>query len=330
MAESLFSRLVPAMLIALTLLQKASECRAQHVQFVITKDTPLLPAPADTADARGMVRLLHGSTVLIPLEPELEGVYVRGLVPAGDTGWINVSHLELDLSVGEFQSALAQDTSWEREPRVIGRDSVLHTVSHAGSKQAIETWWEFYNVYESATLKLQVLNGHSPIEPPAMRNFWDGDNWMLVEDLRYVVGQGPNVLVVPRGFVTDFASVPRGLRSILGPTGPYGMAAVIHDWLYWRQDCSRAQADRIFDRAMRESRVSRYVRAALYLAVRVKGGPAWDLNRRDRERGLVRRVPPPDDRVPANTSWRTYRVELARRGVKEIPSVVDAGTCLQQ
>jgi len=51
---------------------------------------------------------------------------------------------------------------------------------------------------------------------------------------------------VPAGFVTDFASTPRALWSVIPPTGRYQLAAVVHDFLYWDQGCTREQADTVF------------------------------------------------------------------------------------
>jgi hypothetical protein len=51
----------------------------------------------------------------------------------------------------------------------------------------------------------------------------------------YHVGKYPSneIIKVPVGFVTDFASIPRAFWSILPPIDNYAKAAVIHDWLYW-------------------------------------------------------------------------------------------------
>jgi hypothetical protein len=37
---------------------------------------------------------------------------------------------------------------------------------------------------------------------------------------------------VPRGFVTDFYSIPEGLRGFVSGAGNYAEASVLHDWLY--------------------------------------------------------------------------------------------------
>lgn len=36
---------------------------------------------------------------------------------------------------------------------------------------------------------------------------------------------------IPKGYVTDFASVPKFLWSILPPLGRHNLAALLHDWM---------------------------------------------------------------------------------------------------
>ena len=98
--------------------------------------------------------------------------------------------------------------------------------------------------------------------------------------------EGPTWIIVPEGFVTDFASVPRLFWSIFPPLGPWALAAILHDWLY--QTCgefgkyTRKQADEIFREAMEEIAKHRedgepkaWKRALLYRAVRLGGGKGW-------------------------------------------------------
>ena len=61
---------------------------------------------------------------------------------------------------------------------------------------------------------------------------WDrktGD-WVLLADLVWT-GLDGDVVRVPKGFHTDFASTPRILQSLFPPTGAWTKAAVVHDWL---------------------------------------------------------------------------------------------------
>lgn len=43
-------------------------------------------------------------------------------------------------------------------------------------------------------------------------------------------------VVVPKGFVTDLASIPRVFWSLLRPDGEYAYSAIIHDYMYWMQN----------------------------------------------------------------------------------------------
>jgi hypothetical protein len=88
-------------------------------------------------------------------------------------------------------------------------------------------------------------------------------DWELVEPMTYRLVQPDEgeVVTVPPGFRTDFASIPRPFWSVIAPWGRHGRAAVIHDFLYQLgavTDPTRAtlrrpskrEADRIFREAM--------------------------------------------------------------------------------
>jgi hypothetical protein len=85
---------------------------------------------------------------------------------------------------------------------------------------------------------------------------------------------------VPAGFNTDFASVPRIFRNLLPPDGPYGRAAVIHDYLYSTHglggELTREQCDRILLEAMKRLGVSWITRMTIFWAVRAGGQSHWD------------------------------------------------------
>ena len=155
-----------------------------------------------------------------------------------------------------------------------------------------------------------------PIEAIGLRPIGDAKNWMLLEPLTYRVSESGDSIVVPAGFVTDFASIPPRLQSLISPLGPHLLPAVVHDYLYWQQGCSRAQADSLFLKAMTEMLVSRGEREAMYLAVSKFGGGAWTANQRDRKLGLPRIVPQPPRRMPgALETWPEYRDSLKGWGV---------------
>ena len=109
----------------------------------------------------------------------------------------------------------------------------------------------------------------------------DGRNWEVYQPLEYRVG-GPEsneVIVVPKGFITDLASVPRVFWVIYPPDGTYTNAAVVHDFLYSvvgvRGRYTRKQCDNIFLEAMKVVGVPAWRRWILYSAVRIGGSIAW-------------------------------------------------------
>jgi hypothetical protein len=114
----------------------------------------------------------------------------------------------------------------------------------------------------------------------------NGDmTFTLLQDFTYkstAVGAGITIYV-PKGFRTDFASVPRIFWAIFPPYGRHGKAAVIHDYLYGLvriKKFNRAVADSIFLACMKELGVSWWRRYTMYLAVRCWGWYAvrqtWD------------------------------------------------------
>ena len=82
-------------------------------------------------------------------------------------------------------------------------------------------------------------------------------------------------IVVPQGLVTDFASVPRFLWSILPPIGKFSKASVIHDYLYIRQVGSRKWADKVFREAMLVNKTNKTLVWLYYRGVRAFGWYAW-------------------------------------------------------
>lgn len=104
----------------------------------------------------------------------------------------------------------------------------------------------------------------------------DGINWRLTQDFMYRSDLLNRTVVVPAGFLTDFASTPQALWCDLPPTGKYTPAAVLHDYAYWEQFCSREQADGMLFEAMAELGVDARRRWLIFEGVRVGGQHAWD------------------------------------------------------
>lgn len=156
---------------------------------------------------------------------------------------------------------------------------------------------------------------------PAVRGFGDNKFWITVEDMTYVIGSTDDRIVVPKGFVTDFASIPQPLWSLgLTPYGQYSRAAIVHDFLYWSQGCTKAQSDRLLVIAMKESNVSGFDEFLVYQGVDKGGTGPWNANAMERKAGLPRIVPEDYLRpVDPNTNWPAYREMLVKLGVTDPP-----------
>jgi hypothetical protein len=110
---------------------------------------------------------------------------------------------------------------------------------------------------------------------------WTGRKrpWELVTPCVYYSTLLGEEIVVPAGYATDLASVPRipFVYSRYGNTAV--VPAIIHDWLYENTDhtYSRKQADQVFLEAM--SLIKDPPRATqrqmMYLGVRIGGWRAW-------------------------------------------------------
>lgn len=166
-----------------------------------------------------------------------------------------------------------------------------------------------------------------PIEPVAQKEFADGIHQVLAEPMRYEVGASGLSIVVPDGFVHDSASVPSIFWSILPRHGTYGKAAIVHDYLYWAQPCTREQADNLLMLAMLESGVSEVRRKLVYRGVRLGGGGAFRENRRERDEGAIRVIPPERRMLPATANWPEYRETLVREGVRDPEFPVNPDYC---
>lgn len=90
----------------------------------------------------------------------------------------------------------------------------------------------------------------------------------------FVYRSSLGTISVPAGFVTDGASIPRGLWSVFSPTGPWFGAAVIHDFLYSPHNTrrTRKEADLLFKEAMFNAGLDWPRREMIFRAVRLFGG----------------------------------------------------------
>lgn len=103
-----------------------------------------------------------------------------------------------------------------------------------------------------------------------------GGDWQLIEPLIYVHLQYGEI-IVPAGFLTDLASIPRIAHRIVNPcTTGTRRPAIVHDYLYSGATAlTRKQADHVLYDALRECGVNWLLANAMYYAVRLGGASHW-------------------------------------------------------
>ena len=104
--------------------------------------------------------------------------------------------------------------------------------------------------------------------------------YVLQEDWVYCYDPTGDVYVVPRGFETDFASIPGWAQFLIKPEGDHSQPAVIHDWLYAvggpGNETEREHADQVFHFAMNtDMGVNPIKSAVMHQAVRFGGAASF-------------------------------------------------------
>lgn len=108
------------------------------------------------------------------------------------------------------------------------------------------------------------------------------DFWEVDQSFFFYLSNSPTnrYVVVRKGFLTDGATVPKFLWSIIPPWGVYGNAAIVHDYLCVTKEVlegeerirvTNEEIDKIFLDAMKVSEVG-WIRYPIYYGVRL-----WDI-----------------------------------------------------
>lgn len=114
----------------------------------------------------------------------------------------------------------------------------------------------------------------SQFTTPAQLEMLDDNKWKVITPFQYHLGCYPseNIIIVPAGFITDLATIPRLFWTIMPPNGDYAKAAIIHDFLYSSKPFSRKRCDDILYEAMGVLNVACWRKNVIYWAVRIFGG----------------------------------------------------------
>lgn len=115
----------------------------------------------------------------------------------------------------------------------------------------------------------------------------DGKRWRLLEpifwtsDISAILYDGLiGYEIIPAGFVTDLASIPPGVPI---PAGRQNIAAILHDWLYQHNGCTRLEADRVLRDCCRYLKVNRIRTAIIFAGVRIGGWIVWNNYRKGKK-----------------------------------------------
>ena len=106
----------------------------------------------------------------------------------------------------------------------------------------------------------------------------DGIHWINHERFFFESAELDRILCIPPGFITDFASTPRILWTLVGaPTGWYSKAAMTHDYCFDTPGVATFhQSNRVFREAMQISAKHNALQQwALYEGVQVFGRSSY-------------------------------------------------------
>jgi Protein of unknown function (DUF1353) len=253
----------------------------------------------------------HAPDLAIPVRDALQGT----ATPAGTTNLSNLlvtcaqraveawaEHPDLAYVVDRLYASIPSDPQIADETR---REIIARVVDQVamgfGKEQALPTKKQFIDQW------LQSERDFFGV--PLLQPFADMHYWILARTITWTppVGTDPSTerVTVPRGFVTDLASVPRLFWALISSGGRHGHAAILHDWLYWKQTIPREMADHVLELAMKDVSVPAIARSVIFSSVRVFGETAWTTNERARlagERRVLQNFP-----TEVTTTWEEWR-----------------------
>ena len=99
----------------------------------------------------------------------------------------------------------------------------------------------------------------------------DDGKWTVMHSLAYQSDVAGRTIIVPKGFVTDLASVPRLPIVFLLAGDTSTEAAVVHDYLYSTREVPRDVADKVLREASAVTGVPAWRRWMMWCGVRLGG-----------------------------------------------------------
>lgn len=113
--------------------------------------------------------------------------------------------------------------------------------------------------------------------------------FMVAHPLIYKLNGTGTEIQVPVGFITDLASIPKVLWWWESPHERTLAPAILHDYLYWVQACSKDESDAVMYLAMKDVGMDGIDLKSIYAGIRTPiAEEAWENNKLARDNGEMR------------------------------------------
>ena len=112
--------------------------------------------------------------------------------------------------------------------------------------------------------------------------------WIIDEDFSYQSDLLGKTITVEKGFLTDFASVPRLPFAYWFFGDSSHKAAVIHDWLFHHHEvCDEQTANNVLREAMAVEGIPAWRAYGIYMGVKVGGQSSWEADAKGNGHSIV-------------------------------------------
>lgn len=193
----------------------------------------------------------------------------------------NIEFFDLDLTSIDVTDAevkkIIEEASHQTKQEI---DKLKKQDSQIASKDAMNATRNEEHAYQTFTNNLPLVA--LTIRP-------EDKLWEIYEECRYKPDCDTHTLIVPKGYKTDLASVPRIFWAIISSFELSLAAPVFHDLIYQcagellegtvepfpRQKFERSEADNLFLELMTKANVPRWKREVAYYAVYYGAWWAW-------------------------------------------------------
>lgn len=128
-------------------------------------------------------------------------------------------------------------------------------------------------------------------EPISYADLSVGDTikFATLHDTRYTfqVGNYPErSILVPKGFTTDFTTIPKPFRGFISNVAGYDCIALLHDRLYYTGDLPRSEADFVFASLSNVYGLNKPSAYIAWACLRLFGWYWWNKAKKKRENSI--------------------------------------------